>query len=132
MPSWSRRPLVVLAEDDPDIRTLVRTLLERWGYEVAAAATGREALALVAARRPGLVVLDVGLPSPDGLELTRTLRADPELGGVPVLLLTAHAGEQRAAAGVAAGASGYLTKPFRAQALRKALWSILPGRPEAA
>ena len=132
MASWSSRPLVLLAEDDPDIRTLVATLLERWGYEVAAASSGRDALELAALRPPVLAVFDVGMPPPDGIELTRTLRADPVLRDVPVILLTAHAGDARALAGEAAGASGYVTKPFRAQALRKAIWSIVPAAPENA
>ncbi len=129
MSAWSKRPLVLLAEDEPDIRRLVATLLERWGYEVAAAASGDEALALAAARPPALAILDVSIPGPNGIEVTRRLRSDDD---VPVILLTAHAGDRSAAEAVLAGASGLLTKPFRAQALRKAIWSVLPPSPEAA
>ena len=124
--SWSPQPLVLLAEDDPDIRFLVGTLLRRWGYEVAAAASGRDALDLAASRPPTLAVLDIGMPPPDGIEVTRALKADPALCHVPVILLTAHAGETRAEEGIAAGAAGYLTKPFESQALRKAIWSVVP------
>lgn len=123
MTSWSRRPLVLLAEDEPDIRTLVATLLERWGYEVAAVASGEEALALADERMPTLAVLDVNIPDPDGIEVTRRLR---ELADVPVILLTAFADERSVAEAAAAGASGYVTKPFRAAALRKAVWSVVP------
>jgi len=132
MPSWSRRPLVLLAEDDPDIQALLATLLERWGYEVAVASTGCDALELAAARMPEIAVVDVGIPPPDGLEVTRRLKADRALAHVPVILLTAHAGENQVAEGAAAGASGYLTKPFRTQALRKAIWSVVPTLPETA
>lgn len=126
MSSWSARPLVLIAEDDPDIRLLVGTLLRRWGYEVMAADSGRDALELAASRPPSLAVLDIGMPPPDGIEVTLRLKADPALAHVPVILLTAHAGESRAGEGLAAGASGYLTKPFQAQALRKAIWSVVP------
>lgn len=133
MGSWSARPLVLLAEDDPDIRLLVGTLLRRWGYEVMAAESGRDALAQAAARPPTLAILDIGMPPPDGIEVMRTLRAEPALRDVPVILLTAHAGEGRAEEGLAAGAAGYLTKPFQSQALRKAIWSVLPAAlPETA
>lgn len=124
--SWSPQPLVLLAEDDPDIRFLVGTLLRRWGYDVVAAASGRDALDLAASRPPTLAVLDIGMPPPDGIEVTRRLKADPALCHVPVILLTAHAGETRIEEGIAAGASGYLTKPFESQALRKAIWSVVP------
>ena len=132
MTSWSRRPLVLLAEDDPDIRALVGMLLERWGYEVAAASSGRDALELAASRPPVLAIFDVGMPPPDGIELTQAFKADAELCDVPVILLTAHASDERTLAGEAAGASGYVTKPFRAQALRKAIWSIVPAATEQA
>jgi CheY-like chemotaxis protein len=130
MPSRSSRPLVLLAEDDPDIRALVATLLERWGYEVAGVGSGRDALAEAASRAPVLAVFDIAMPPPDGIELTRRLRADPELSDLPVILLTAHAGQARAAEG--AGATGYLTKPFQAQELRDAIGSLLPAVPEHA
>ena len=117
---------MLLAEDDPDIRSLVGTLLERWGYEVAAAAGGIDALELAAARPPVLAIFDVGMPPPGGVTLTRAFKADEELCDVPVILLTAHASDERTRAGMDAGAAGYVTKPFRAQALRKAIWSIVP------
>ena len=129
MTPWSTRPLVLLAEDDPDIRALVVTLLERWGYEVAAAASGCDALALAASRTPVLAVFDVAIPPPDGIALTRAFRNDPELTDVPVILLTAHADDDRTVEAEAAGASAYVTKPFRAHALRKAVWSIIPAAP---
>jgi len=129
MAAWSTRPLALVAEDEPDIRLLVATLLERWGYEVAAAADGHQALVLAERRWPVVAVLDVSMPPPDGIEVTRRLQA---LGDVPVILLTAHVDEHSAAQAAEAGASGFLTKPFRAQALRKAIWSVVPMTPEAA
>jgi CheY-like chemotaxis protein len=131
MSRWSRRPLVLLAEDEADIRGLLTTLLERWGYDVAAASSGAEALELAGRLRPTLAVLDVSMPAPDGLEVTRRLKADPAFADVPVILLTAHA-DVRGAAASAAGACAYVTKPFRAQALRKAIWSAVPSAPDAA
>ena len=123
---------MLLAEDDPDIRVLVGTLLERWGYEVAAAASGHEALELAAEQAPALAIFDAGMPQPDGVQLTRVFRADDELHDVPIILLTGHAGDDRTLEGEAAGASGLVSKPFRAQALRKAIWSVVPAAPENA
>jgi CheY-like chemotaxis protein len=131
MASWSRRPLVLLAEDDRDIRALVGMLLERWGYEVAAASSGRDALEMAASRPPVLAIFDVGMPPPDGIALTQAFKADDALRDIPIILLTAHANDARAHA-EAAGVSAYVTKPFRAQALRKAIWSIVPAATEQA
>ncbi|HKI91505.1 MAG TPA: response regulator [Gaiellaceae bacterium] len=126
-------PLVVVADDDPDICRLVGTLLARWGYATARVTTGWEALAAVERFAPTFVVLDVDVPTPDGIALTRMLKSNPRHGHVPVLLLTAHADPARAEEGIAAGAAGYLTKPFHAGALQNAIAPLVPAvvRPAA-
>jgi DNA-binding response OmpR family regulator len=100
---------VLLIEDDQDITLAVRTVLGRSGYEVAAAADGRDGLRAFHSQRPDIVVLDVGLPEMDGWTVLERIR---ELSGVPVLMLTAHGQEAEKVRGLRAGADDYLTKPF--------------------
>jgi two-component system alkaline phosphatase synthesis response regulator PhoP/two-component system response regulator VicR len=104
--------LVLIADDDRDILSLVRAVLERSGHEVVSAGDGAEALARVADRRPDLAVLDITMPQVDGLEVLRRLRADPETSDLPVILLSAQAQEADVSRGFAAGASAYVKKPF--------------------
>jgi DNA-binding response OmpR family regulator len=108
-------PLVLIADDDPDIRMLVRLRLERSGYTVIAAHDGLEALQLAASCDPDLAILDVSMPGLSGVEVTRTLRE--QQATFPVILLTAHAREADLAAGEEAGATAYVTKPFSPQEL---------------
>jgi DNA-binding response OmpR family regulator len=98
---------VLLVEDEPAIGSLVRTYLERDGLEVRWCRSGHEGLAALAERAPALLVLDLGLPDLDGLEVARA--SAPE---VPVLVLTARASEPDRMAGFAAGADDYVVKPF--------------------
>jgi DNA-binding response OmpR family regulator len=100
---------VLLIEDDQDITLAVRTVLGRSGFEVAAAADGRDGLRVFHSQRPDIVVLDVGLPEMDGWTVLDRIR---ELSGVPVLMLTAHGQEAEKVRGLRAGADDYLTKPF--------------------
>ena len=109
------RPLVLVADDDADILSLVRLRLERSGYTVVSARNGAEALELARERRPDLAILDVAMPELTGLEVTEQLRA--EHIDVPVILLTARAREADVALGAAVGADVYVTKPFSPQEL---------------
>jgi two-component system chemotaxis sensor kinase CheA len=104
------RARVVVADDSLTTRTAAKAILELAGFQVLAAADGEEALAL--ARDPGcdLVVSDVQMPRLDGLGLTRRLKADPRLARVPVILVTSLDAPEDRAAGLKAGADGYLVK----------------------
>lgn len=104
---------ILVADDDDDIRALVILRLQRFGFEVVAAADGEQALALARDRSPDLAILDVTMPGLTGLEVTRALRADEATKGIPVLLLTARVQDADLAAGLEAGASGYVRKPFQ-------------------
>jgi DNA-binding response OmpR family regulator len=104
--------LVLVADDDDDILLLVTTRLRRDGFEVIAARTGEEALALAQERRPDIAVLDIGMPALDGLEVLRRIRADDTMKAMRVLLLTAKASESDARRGHEAGADAYVRKPF--------------------
>ena len=109
------RPLVLVADDDADILSLVRLRLERSGYAVVSARNGVEALAIARDRHPALAILDVSMPEMTGIELTRRLRE--EHLDVPVILLTARARDTDVEAGADAGADVYVTKPFSPQEL---------------
>jgi DNA-binding response OmpR family regulator len=103
------RGTVVVVDDEPNIADLVELYLEREGFRVMKAATGESALHAVHEHRPRLVVLDVGLPDLDGLEVCRRLR---QASPVPVIFLTARDGEIDRVLGLELGADDYVTKPF--------------------
>jgi DNA-binding response OmpR family regulator len=125
------RTRIFLVEDDADIAQLVRRHLERAGdFEVTVFGRGDEFLAACEGQFPDLVVLDLNLPDTDGLSLCRELRAWEATRTVPILMLTARAGESDRVTGLDLGADDYLTKPFslrelsaRVQALvRRVQW----------
>jgi DNA-binding response OmpR family regulator len=101
--------IIVVVEDDASIADLVDLYLREAGYRVLLAPTGERGLELIEAQRPVLVVLDVGLPGIDGLEVCRRIRA---ASSVPVLFLTARDGEIDRIVGLELGADDYVTKPF--------------------
>ena len=109
------RPVILLADDSLTIRTMVSSRLERAGYDIELAADGAEALELAKRLDPDLFILDVEMPGLTGLEVTAHLRQ----AGVssPVILLTGMDDETDVAAGLAAGANEYITKPFSPQDL---------------
>ena len=100
---------VVVVEDDPAIADLLDLYLRQAGYRVLQAASGERGLELVAQHRPVLMVLDIGLPGIDGLEVCRRVRVDSTL---PILFLTARDGEIDRVLGLELGADDYVTKPF--------------------
>jgi two-component system KDP operon response regulator KdpE len=105
---------VVVIEDDPQIRRFLRTLLDAEGWTVHEAETGRQGLVHAATRRPDVVILDLGLPDLDGVDVVRRLR---EWSAVPVLVLSARVREEDKVKALDAGADDYLTKPFGAAEL---------------
>ena len=103
---------ILVVEDDPDIVELIARYLDKAGFAVDRAADGREALQMIAAKTPALIVLDLMLPQVDGLEVCRRLRADEKTAAVPVIMLTARAEESERIVGLELGADDYLSKPF--------------------
>jgi len=112
-----KRAHVLLADDNADMRDYLCRLLAT-GYDVTAAADGEEALAAARRARPDLILTDVMMPRLDGFGLLHELRDDPELRGVPVIVLSARAGEEAKIEGLRRGADDYLVKPFSARELR--------------
>src|SRR6478752_4991656 len=103
------RGTVLVVDDEPNIADLIELYLDRDGFRVVKAATGEAAVRAAAEHRPRLVVLDVGLPDIDGLEVCRRLR---QTSTIPVIFLTARDGEVDRVLGLELGADDYVTKPF--------------------
>ena len=114
--------LILVAEDDADIRLLVRDVLEHAGYEVLVSGDGPSALQAARTRRPDLLVLDLGLPGLDGLDVARALRRDSEL---PIIMLTARAEESDTLVGLELGADDYIAKPFSTKELVARVRAVL-------
>ena len=106
-------PAVLVVEDDDAIRALLRSVLEREGYRAHLVSDGESALRVVGRLDPELVILDIGLPGIDGLEVTRRLRHDRRTRVLPVILLTARIGMDEVVRGLDAGADDFVSKPFR-------------------
>ena len=111
--SGRRKPLVLIVDDEPNVRRVLGTLLEQAGFAATRAASGDQALDLVRSLDPDLVITDLKMPGMDGLELLRRLRASfPE---IPVVMLTAHGTVANAVEAMKRGAHDFLTKPFDKQ-----------------
>jgi two-component system, OmpR family, alkaline phosphatase synthesis response regulator PhoP len=113
---------VLVVDDEPKIVQLARDYLEHAGFEVVTTGDGARAVELAQARRPDLIVLDLGLPSMDGLDVTRALRAE---SNVPIVILTARDDEVDRILGLELGADDYMTKPFSPRELVARVRSVL-------
>ncbi len=113
---------MLVVDDDPDVRALVTTLLDRAGYLVAEAGDGRAALKALYEQRPDLVVLDVNMPDLDGWGTLERIR---ELSDVPVIMLSARSEELEKVRALRAGADDYVTKPFGRQELLARVETVL-------
>ena len=108
----ARGELILVADDDDDVRELVVFRLERAGYRVVTAADGQEAVEVALERSPDVCVIDVMMPKLDGYQVTERLRASPGLAQVPIVLLTASVQDAAVSRGFEVGASDYIKKPF--------------------
>jgi len=103
---------VLIADDEPNILISLEFLMKREGHTVLLARDGDEALALIRAEVPALVLLDVMMPGKSGFEVCQAVRADEALADVKILMLTAKGRDTDVAQGLGVGADGYMTKPF--------------------
>lgn len=103
------KPVALIVDDEVQIRRLLRVVLEAENYQVHEADTGQQGLTEIASRRPGIILLDLGLPDMEGLEVLKRLR---EWSAAPVLVLSVRDDEQSKVAALDAGAEDYVTKPF--------------------
>ena len=108
---------VLIAEDNPTNRELLRELLEIRGYRVAEACNGQEALAMVEAAPPDILLLDIGMPVLDGFAVVRKLRENPRVSWLPVVAVTAYAMQGDREKIMSSGFDGYLSKPVNSSSL---------------
>ena len=117
--------MVLVADDDADIRDLVAFKLEQAGLEVIAVEDGETALEQARVRQPALAVLDISMPGLSGIDVCRMLRADPATTGMLIIMLTARVQEQDVEGGFSAGADDYVTKPFSPRELVSRIQALL-------
>lgn len=108
---------VMTIDDSPSLRQMVALTLESAGYEVVEASDGRDAVAKLGGREFHLFLTDLNMPDMDGIELTRKLRSVPEYRFVPIVLLTTESQPEKKIQGKAAGATGWIVKPFKPEDL---------------
>ena len=103
---------VLLVEDNEDNRTVYRTILEHFGYEVIEARNGEDGVRMAREDHPDLILMDISIPLIDGWEATKILKGDPNTSTIPIIALTAHALATDRAKAHEVGCDGYLAKPF--------------------
>lgn len=118
---------ILIADDDPDILTMLESRLKANRYEVTAVNNGKAALDKIRQERPDLVILDVVMPAPNGFQVCRTVKDDAELKKTPVILLTAKATQSDKFWGTESGADAYVTKPYHPEDLLKHVHDLLGG-----
>jgi two-component system cell cycle response regulator DivK len=116
---------LLLAEDDEFSRDMLVRRLERQGFEMIAAADGREALIAARQHRPDLIIMDLDMPIIDGRSAMRSLKSDPHTFKIPIIVLTAHADPADVAEAVANGCAGYETKPIVLRRLVERIQGVL-------
>lgn len=125
MTSISINPRILVVDDDKDIVRLVRGYLSQSGFEVLAAHDGESALHMIRSERPDLVVLDLMLPGRDGYAITSTVRSEPQLSSLPIIMLTARVDDTDKIVGLELGADDYITKPFNPREVVARVRSVL-------
>jgi len=121
---------VMVVDDNPDIITIVRTIVEGKGYSVFSATSGPELLDLLKTQKPDLIILDIMMPEMDGLEVLTRLKGMTETATIPVILLTAKVQYEDVLGGYKLGADYYITKPFTSTQLVNGI-SLLLGEGKA-
>ncbi len=120
------KEIILLVDDEPNLRELLRQMLEIGGYEVVEAVNGVDALEKVAAYLPDIMVLDVMMPKMDGVTVCKKLRATPEFAELPIIMVSGKTQIKDVQEGLAAGANQYLCKPITVGELLTAVRTSLP------
>jgi DNA-binding response OmpR family regulator len=120
--------LILVADDEPDIVTIVEMILRSQGYDVLKAANGLEALELAERHSPDLILLDIMMPDMDGWEVLRLLHVDPSTSEIPVAMISAKTGSRAKITSMQEGAVDYITKPFDSQELLSKVRELLHGQ----
>lgn len=108
---------ILTADDSPSMREMVRFTLKSAGYNVVESVDGKDALSKLATAQPQMIITDLNMPNMDGIELIRSIRAMPQFKYLPIVLLTTESHDDKKQSGRAAGASGWIVKPFRSEQL---------------
>jgi two-component system, chemotaxis family, chemotaxis protein CheY len=108
---------ILAADDSASMRQLVGFTLRQAGYEVVEAVDGKDALTRIGSIPANMLITDLNMPNMDGIELIRQVRALPQYKYIPIIMLTTESDDQKKQAGRAAGASGWIVKPFRTEQL---------------
>ena len=116
---------ILIADDEQNIVISLEFLLSREGFQTVVAQDGEETLARARAERPDLVLLDVMMPKMNGFDVCQALRADPDLAGLRILMLTAKGRETEVSKGLGLGADAYMTKPFSTRELVEKVRALL-------
>ncbi|HEX4925129.1 MAG TPA: response regulator transcription factor [Bdellovibrionales bacterium] len=122
---------LLVVEDDKDLRDEISSCLTRDGYNVTSCGTAGEALNLAKGMAPALVLLDIGLPDRSGFDVCRSLRREPAMGAVPIVMLSGHNSEAEIVLGLETGADDYIVKPCTSSLLLARLRAVLRRRPKA-
>ena len=120
--------LILCVDDNLDIRDLITLILEEEGYDLISSSEGDAALTLINERKPALILLDVMMPGISGLDVLRKLRthSDPSINQTPVIMITAKSQSSDIDEALGAGATSYIVKPFRPEALIEKVQKFLP------
>ncbi|HEY2704582.1 MAG TPA: response regulator [Candidatus Dormibacteraeota bacterium] len=116
---------VLIVDDEPTVRKLLQRYLGEHGYEIAVAENGAEGVAAAREGGPDLILSDVSMPVMDGYELVRTVRADPAMASIPIILLSAHRASDDMVEGYRSGADDYISKPVDVEVLRHKIDALL-------
>jgi two-component system cell cycle response regulator DivK len=117
---------ILVVEDHADNRRIVRDLFTSAGYEIIEAVTGEEGVTMAETKHPDLILMDIQLPGLDGYETTRRIKANPELGHIPIIAVTSYALSGDDVKAFAAGCDAYIAKPFSPRALLAKVREYLP------
>jgi two-component system, cell cycle response regulator DivK len=117
---------ILVVEDHADNRRIVRDLFTSAGYEIIEAVTGEEGVTMAETQHPDLILMDIQLPGLDGYETTRRIKANPELGHIPIIAVTSYALSGDDVKAFAAGCDAYIAKPFSPRALLAKVREYLP------
>jgi len=117
---------VLIVDDSVSMRQMLKFTLQKAGFAVTEGADGRDGLKQLAAAKPDLIITDLNMPNMDGLDFIRGVRAQPNFRSTPILMLTTESEDGKKQAGKAAGATGWIVKPFQPERLLQVIARVLP------
>lgn len=122
-----KKPLILVADDEEDIKVILKVYLESTGFEVVTAYDGLDATAVAREKKPDLILMDIMMPVIDGIEVTKQLKADAATRDIPVVMLSAAAQSGMIEKAMEAGAADYISKPFEPDKVKEVIEEILRG-----